>query len=225
MTRASTRMRRTLRLARDDRGVALIEFAFTLPILLTIGMYGAEIANLALVNLKVSQIALAAADNASRVGASSKLAEKQLRESDIDDILQAIRIQGKPLDLTTRGRITLSSLERNSSDGQWIHWQRCIGTKSGTGYDSSYGKTDDGKTGTAFKGMGPTGKEVTAPAGAAVMFVEINYDYRPIVGTWAVGARTLSYTASFVVRDKRDLTGTGISGTTSSAQTCDKYAA
>lgn len=133
---------RTLRRLRRDRsGTAMLEFAFSLPIVLGLGAYGLEISNQALLQVKVSQIALNLADNASRVGVFSSLNSQQLREVDINDVLQAARYQGQSIALTTNGRIILSSLEGDSTGVQRIHWQRCLGLKSGTGYESSYGIT------------------------------------------------------------------------------------
>ena len=51
-----------------------------------------------------------------------------IREGDIDDSFNAVILQGGNYNVTTGGRFILSSLEQNSSGGQWIHWQRCIGT-------------------------------------------------------------------------------------------------
>ena len=71
---------------------------------------------------------------------------------------------------------------------------------------------------------------VMAPPDAAVMFVEVNYDYQPLVtgqlltNSWLLGSHRISYTASFVVRDKRDLTQI-YNSSPSSAQTCDKHTA
>src|SRR3546814_1196324 len=74
------------------------------------------------------------------------------------------------MDFKTHGRIILSSLERNADGGQQIHWQRCYGDLD---VASSYGEAGDGEEGTDFPGMGPDGAEVTAAAGAAVMFVAV----------------------------------------------------
>ena len=131
-------------LARDRSGLAMLEFALALPIVVGLGAYGLEISNLALLNLRISQIALNLADNASRVGTFSTLSTQQLREVDMNDVLQAARYQGASINLTTNGRIILSSLENvqqtyDSTPTQRIHWQRCIGLKNGAGYDSSYG--------------------------------------------------------------------------------------
>lgn len=213
------------RLSRDTGGVALIEFAFAAPIVLGIGTYGVEVANYGITQMRVSQIALNLADNASRVGATSSLSVQQLREVDINDVLQAARYQGSKIGLTTNGRITLSSLEQNSGGGQWIHWQRCIGLKRGAGYDSSYGVAGDGASGTAFAGMGETGAKVTAPPASGVMFVEINFDYQPVFGNWVLGPKKIRYIASFIVRDNRDFSQTWNPDPAATVSSCSAYTA
>lgn len=192
------------KLRSDTSGIAMIEFAYALPLLMVLGGYGIEMANLATVNQRVSQSALALADNMSRVGAESVLSTVQIRESDINDSFIGLTRQTGTLNLTSNGRVILSSLEQNASGGQWIHWQRCIGTKNVT---SSYGAAGTGATGTSFAGMGSASARITAPPSSAVMFVEVVYDYRALFGTMFFPARTIRYEASFVVRDSRDLAG------------------
>ena len=249
------------RLARDTSGLALLEFAFGMPIVLMLGLYGLEISNQALVNLKVSQIALSLADNASRVGLISGTNNtEQLREIDMLDVLQAARSQGAGIELTTRGRITVSSLE-NVAGVQRIHWQRCIGQKSGTGYDSSYGVASStgtsitgpydpnagvntatlpadnsashpgsiaigGSNGITLSGMGDdAASAVKAPLNGGVMFVEINYDYKPIVGAWLLGSARIHYIASFIVRDNRLFGQIYNPAPVATRATCDIYSA
>ena len=193
------------KLRRNTSGLAMIEFAYSLPLLVGLSGYGLELTNLANANLKISQAANALPDNMSRVGLESPLALTQLREADINDGFIGVIRQTSSINLTQNGRVILSSLERNASGGQWIHWQRCIGAKT---YPSSYGNAGDGATGTSFLGMGPPTARVTAPAaGTAVMFVEIIYDYQPLFGTMFFGAKQIRYHASFIVRDERDLPG------------------
>lgn len=224
----------TRRLARDTGGLALLEFALSLPVVLGIGLYSVETANLALMNLRISQAALNLADNASRVGLTSGLSTQQLREVDINDVLTATRLQGTAWDLTTRGRIILSSLEADVDGRQTLHWQRCLGLKSGTDYDSSYGTTSTtagtdttaANAGTAMPGgMGDTGAKVTAPPGSGVMFVEINYDYEPVVSTaWLPGGTArLHYIASFIVRDRRDFAKVWNPIPVATRKTCDLH--
>lgn len=235
------------RLCRNRSGVAMIEFAWTMPVVLSVGCWGIECANLALMNMRISQIALTLADNASRVGASSSSSTQQLREIDVNDVLQGVRLQADNIQLTTRGRIILSSLEnvqRTYKDGtsdaaavQRIHWQRCLGMKSGTGYDSSYGTTavnagsDDTQAtrGKDVTSMGDPGSEVRPPADSAVMFVEVNYETKPLFGTMLISPKRLHYVASFIVRDRRDFSRlfNFVAGNVADADklTCNRYTA
>lgn len=238
----STGRKRTLRSLGGDRsGLALLEFALSLPIVLGLGCYGLEISNLALLNLRISQIALTLADNASRVGSFSALQTLQLREVDMNDVLQAARYQGASINLTTNGRIIVSSLENvqqsyDSTPTQRIHWQRCVGLKGSVAadaaYNSSYGTTlvADGTDATvandgtlAPSGMGDAGSMVTAPAASGVMFVEINYLTKPLFGTWLTAPTRIHYVASYIVRDRRDFSQIFNPSPTSTRMTCNLY--
>jgi hypothetical protein len=189
------------RLRRDVRAVAFVETAFTLPVLLTAGLGGLEIANLMITHTRISGVALAAADNASRIASGSNLALPQVREVDVNDVFTGANLQGGNLNIATNGRIVLSSLEINPDGGQWIHWQRCFGAKS---WGSRYGAEGIGATGTSFAGMGPAGREVKATVGNPVMFVEIFYEYQPFLFGSFVGSKRIEYQAAFTVRDARD---------------------
>ena len=226
ITALSARLARIAgRLRSDTKGLALLEFAFSLPLVFAMGGYGIEISNLALTHLRVSQYALILADNASRVGVNTGLTTVQLREADINDVLAATRLQSTGIKLTTYGRVTLSSLEGQTNGTQLLHWQRCIGLKSGTGYDSTYGSAGSGTAGTTVTGMGDTGSQVIAPPSSGVMFVEINYDYQPLFKSLFVGATKIHYIASFIVRDKRDFSQVYNPAPTATASSCSTYAA
>lgn len=196
---SSTAMRA---LADDTSGVALTEFAFIAPIFLTLGMVGSDTVNYVVIHMRVSQVALHVADNASRIGEQGVLEARRIFEHDINDLLTGAERYAKGMDIDTNGRIILSSLEVNADGGQWIHWQRCKGQKD---HDSQYGVEDDGATGTDFAGMGETGSEITATPGNAVMFVEFSYNYQPLVPLSTLEGKEITYTASFNVRDSRDL--------------------
>lgn len=228
-------------LRRDRSGLALMEFAFTLPIVMAMGGWGVELSYFAVSNLRVSQAAVNLADNASRVGLVTGTNVTQLREVDINDVLQGTKLESAGIKLTQFGRITLSSLEnvqqaQDTARVQRIHWQRCLGMMAGAGYDSGYGSTDaaDGTTvdtpssraneGIAKpNGMGDAGKEVKAPNDSGVMFVEVNYRYRPLFGSMFVSPQIIHYTQSFVVRDNRDFTRIYNPSPTATLSTCDKY--
>ncbi len=191
-----------VRLAHDSGAVVMIEMAFCIPFLILVGFAGIELANLTLTHTRISQIGLSAADNASRIAFGSNLSLPRVREVDINEVFLGVEQQARGMDFRANGRIILSSLERNPDDGQWIHWQRCYGDLD---VDSAYGPQGTGATGTGFPGMGESGAEVTAAAGTAVMFVEIIYDYQPMVGATWFGTPRIRSTAAFNIREGRDL--------------------
>lgn len=227
------------RLQQDRRGLAMLEFALSAPLVIALGCYGIEMSNLALVNMRVSQIALNLADNASRVGAYSNLATQQLREVDINDILQAARYQGTGINLTANGRITVTSLENvaqsyDTQPVQRVHWQRCLGAKSGSGFDGQFKAnvtTTAGSTSSVNdKGYDLAGgitdngtAPISAPGGAGVMYVEINYRTTPMFGTWLSAPQNIHYIASFVVRDRRDYAQIYNPSPATTASTCNLY--
>ena len=190
---------------RDSAAVAATEFALILPVFLGGALWGVETANYAVVTMQVSQIASHVADDASRIGDTSTLADRKIYESDINDLLDGVDVQaGKRLDFFAHGRAIISSLEvvPGSTSRQYIHWQRCRGDKA---WPSSYGEEGDGLSGT-LTGMGPASAQVTANPGDAVIFVEVAYDYQPLIAAQFIGHRTIKAISSFTVRDDRDLT-------------------
>ena len=196
-------LRRLIRRLRDTSGVAMTEFALGAPLLLMAGLWGAESANYALVNMRMSQLAIQLADNAARVGDTSTLQNRKIYEADINDVLYGAQLQAGELDLYGRGRVIISSLQVDEeTDNQFIKWQRCRGVMEA---GSSYGDEGDGLDG-SLTGMGPAGAEVFAQPNDAVIFVELIYSYRPLVSDRFIGSHEIRAIASFTVRDKRDLT-------------------
>lgn len=198
------------RLAGDRSGNSLIEFAISLPILLTLGMYGIELANMATTNMQVSQVAMAVADNASRLGQTDNSAvAPTISNGDIDSVLTGAMQQGAGISFSANGRLILSSLEKDSSTGrQFIHWQRCRG---GLAQTSAYGGEGYGLTGATIAGLGKPGKVVAAPSSTTgVMFVEAYYSYKPLFGTMFVKNVKFSQESAFIVRDDRSYGATNV---------------
>ena len=194
------------RLWSDTRAVAMTEFALSAPFVLVAGLYGLETANMAVVKMRMSQAAMQAADNASRIGDTSTLQNRKIYESDLNDLLYGAHLHaGASLELYEHGRVIVSSLEvvPGTDDQQWIHWQRCAGKLSWT---SSYGLEGDGY-GSGIAGMGPAGEEVRAPKGGAVVFVEVAYEYQPLITDVFMSSKTMHAYSAFMVRDDRDLSG------------------
>jgi len=201
------------RLRHDSSGLALIEFAYTLPILLTLGLLGADAARLTVTNMQVSQIALSLADNASRLGQTDNSGiTPTVREADVDAVIDGALKQGAPINLSENGRVILTSFEYSEDrERQYIHWQRCRGALAG---QSAYGNdsTRNGLSGSRIEGLGK-GSQITVSRGTAVMFVEITYRYDPLLGSpFGIGEKTLRHEGAFLIRDDRNLTP-GLTGT------------
>lgn len=183
---------------RCPRGVAMVEMAFALPMLLLLIFGGLELANLAMTHMRISQIAIAVADNAGR-------ARTGIDESNIGEVFAGANVIGSALSFETRGRIVLSSLESNrlagADAGQMINWQRCFGSLD---VDPAYGRQGDGSDDAALAdGMGRAGNRIESAPGTAVMFAEVSYRYEPLVnGLPGWGPHLIRYESAFNVRER-----------------------
>jgi hypothetical protein len=192
------------RLGRDASGLAMLEFAFGLPVLLTMSLTGAELTNYIITKMRISQIALQLADNSARIGSGSQLESKKIYESDINDLLTGANFQAGELNLFANGRVIISSVEPHATtaDRYRIRWQRCKGNK--TSWASSWG-TPVNKTNEV--GIGPTNRQVIAPPQGVAMFVEVRYQYQPLIKTSLSPTTEINEIASMMVRDARNTTG------------------
>lgn len=214
-------------LRRNQSGLALTEFALSIPIFMGLGMYGTETAYRAVAQMQVSQAALALADNGSRLGQTGNSGvQPTIQDSQIVEALVGTRLQTENLDLLENGRVILSSLEfkRIAAQGnrpqQFIRWQRCKGTRN---YTSRYAAGIN-TSNSSFTGVGPTGA-VQAVEGSAVMYVEIQYAYQPLFGDLFAEGVVINQEAAFTIRDDRNLAaGLNNDLTPSSlAATCNKF--
>lgn len=224
--------KRFVHVTRNRRGVAMIEFALAAPVILFVGLGGVEVGNYVTANLRISQIAMAVADNAGRVRTT-------IDEADVTEIMIGAMKMGEPLSLASKGRIILSDLEqRTSTTGtggkgpvsatnpngyrQWFRWQRCAGAlaaSSSTGGPMNDAgapitnlddKTNDDhgavETASTIDGVGKSGSQIAAAGGTAVMVAEVVYDYQPIVPvsliTTAFGKLTIRRLVAFNVRER-----------------------
>lgn len=213
MTGAACRARRRIaafasRLRANRKGVSFLEFALILPIIISMGFYGTEMAYMATVNMQLGQLASSVADNASRLGQTDNSAvTPNVKETDVDSVMTGALVEGQGINFEANGKVILSSLELDSStQRQYIRWQRCRGNLTAA---SRYGTTGTGLTGTKLAGMG--NPVITANANSAVMFVEVYYTYQPLFGTMFVGKPTFRREAAFIIRDDRNLTP-GVTG-------------
>lgn len=192
------------RLVRECRAVAAVEFGLALPLMTAIAFTGAELTNFVTTKMRISQLALHVADNAARMGTGTVLANKQITEAQINDLLTGASLQSGRLDLFGHGRVILSSIEPvanpNLTNRYQLRWQRCRGAKT---WPSSYGRSGDSN----LTGITVGGQTATAPDDGALMFVEVAYDYQPLIARLFVPQSQITSVAAMTVRDQRDYGG------------------
>jgi Flp pilus assembly protein TadG len=204
-------------------GVAMMEFAFALPVLMALGLMGLETANYAMAHLRVSNIAMLTADNAARV-------RESIDESDIVELFTGAKMSGASINFAQNGRIILSDLEpTGTGTNQWIRWQRCDGalnysnpaanmrprTSAGAAITNgteiyNTDRTTPNITNPSssaatpvIAGMGST-TTIAAQGGSAVMVVEVVYTYQPIIPNSFLAGRQIRYESAFNVRQRTD---------------------
>ncbi len=194
----------SLRLAlarlRCQSGVALIEFAYTLPVLLVFIVGGMELTNYVLVEMEINRIATMTADNASRL-------QTPMTESYMNQLFEGVQKAGSNIDFQDNGRVIISSVQNNTAGtGQWICWQRCYGSLT---VASKYGVQGKGQNDATLPSIGG----LTAQPGSAFMYAEVYFNYHPIIPNSWFSHPQVTYEAAYVVRQRTDfsISGTGAS--------------
>lgn len=239
-------VRRFARFARSLRdcssGLALVEFAISVPVLLTLGLFGLETANYAMAHLRISNIAMMTADNAARIRDS-------IDEADVVELFTGAKMTGSNINFAQNGRIILSDLELTpTGNNQWMRWQRCDGAlnytnpetrwrprtaagaaiTNGTEIYNSDRQTPNTATPSSpnatptYASMG-TGITIAAASGTAVMVVEVVYNYQPIIPNSFLSGRQIRYESAFNVRQRVDQTLRNIGRIT--PRSCGTFAA
>ena len=177
------------RLWRDRRGLAFIEFALMLPIMILVIMGGLEVMNFAMTHQKINRMAMTAADLTARN-------RKRIDEADMAVIMQGALMASGLNDFDAQGKLIVSSITRNTADtGQWIRWQRCQGSRLTT--RSHYGEEGAGETDAS---LGPL-NGISLPDSVNIIYAEATYRYRPRYAPWLLSPRDIYYQATYVARE------------------------
>jgi hypothetical protein len=212
-------------LRKDNSGLALVEFSVSLPFFMGLSVAGFETAYFSYVQMRLNQITINTADAAARMGTGEVLANKTIDEQQINDVFAGTIREGESIllggehqyvdpssgEVSLRGNalIILSSVEQkpgfNPSNPKYrIRWQRCVGQANF--FSPQYGKINNSQN---VEAIGPAGRQVTPPDGGAIMFVETQYYFKPLIlnGFTKLGEASITKTAAMVVRDIRDYVG------------------
>src|SRR5690606_40367935 len=128
-------------------------------------------------------------------------------EANVYEVFSGADAIGEAMDFEQNGRVVLSSLQENgrsgSDAGQMVNWQRCWGALN---LGSAYAEEDDGRTDASLAtGLGAAGNRIVSVPGTAVMFVEVTYDYQPLINdTILPVASRIRQETAFNVRGQRN---------------------
>ncbi len=185
-------------LARDTRGLALIEFALLAPMLIAMILSGFELGNYALANNRVQRLAAMTADLVAQSG-TGKIGAT---EAQVYDLFNAIDLTAKPFDLRDHGRVIITAVKGtdNNNDGvveNRILWQRFDGAYTAATPNLGCNLT------TAFATL-PNSRML--PLDEILFHVQVTYNYQPIFSSypmrWLQFSPDFTRTAMFRARNK-----------------------
>ena len=210
------------RLRGCDSGLAFVEFAMSLPVLLTLGLVGLETANYAMAHLRVSNIAMLTADNAARV-------RDIIDEADVIELLTGAKMTGDNINFAperphhpvrasspTRGRRhqhrpvdPLAALRRRAqlvATPPTLRPRTAAARRSPTAPKSTLatGRRPPRRAAARRRPSPAWAPTDRGAGGTAVMVVEVVYDYQPIVSEQLLRAAQIRYESAFNVRQRTD---------------------
>ena len=157
---------------RSDRANVAVEFALALPVLLAMLLASAELGRFVLLNQKIDRVATTMSDLVARV--------ETISENDLDDIFLAASHVASPFNLTTSGRVVVSSVVNPDGDGATIAWQRA----GGGNFLASSEVGIEGGTATLSA-------ELNVREGETVIISEVFFDFEPFLSETIVAPRVI----------------------------------
>ena len=164
----------------DDGGLAAMEFAFALPVLVMILLGCFEAARFVLINQKMARVASQSADLVAQLDV--------VTEAEMDDLFVAAESTAEPFPLDTEGKVIVSSVFRPYSPANavpTITWQRA---------------TDEGLLATSH--LGPQGQSsppmpegFSLRNGENVIVAEVFFQYDPVFFGTVFNERVLYHTS------------------------------
>jgi Flp pilus assembly protein TadG len=153
------------RFAADERGVAAVEFAAVLPVVLILLLGCFEVPRFVLTYQKLARTAHSVADLVSQ-------ADEPMTLPQLQDVFVAAKMIMAPYDIIGAGKVFVSSIN-NPSGTVSITWQ----------------KSNDSTLTSLKSRIGTVGGAPTLPAGLSpktgdeVLVAEVFYNYKPVIGT------------------------------------------
>jgi hypothetical protein len=180
----------------NKRGVAMLEFALTLPVFLGFVLTGIEVSNYVMANNRTQRLAAMTADLVSQSGVGAISAS----ESHIYDLFSAIDLTAKPFNLRDHGRVVITSVRGSDDNGDKVIenkmlWQRFDGNHVAAAPVVGCRQTVANATLPGTR---------TLPLNEILFHVQVSYDYQPVFSkvpfNWINLDTTITRTAMFRAR-------------------------
>ncbi|MBL4906625.1 MAG: pilus assembly protein [Sneathiella sp.] len=156
------------RFVKDNSALAMMEFALLLPLLLTLGLGGFEVARFALLMQKLDRITATFSDLIAR--------EESLSVAELDNLFDATNFLAAPFDFNANGMIVVTSVEGRDGQAPLVIGQRSQGNI--TGGVSQVGI--DGGSATLPAVFTSAGGQ-TLEEDEGLIITEIFFDYQPYI--------------------------------------------
>ncbi|MDH3240082.1 MAG: pilus assembly protein [Alphaproteobacteria bacterium] len=153
-------------LKRNEKGVAALEFAISLPLIFLLMFSVIEVTRFILVAQMVTNVSRTVADLTAQGGVTSK--------ADLDNLLDAVEFVAQPFDMQADGRVIVSAINQAITPGANpnINWQECQGDQIG---DASQ---------IGIPGNVPTVPNGIIRPGFTVIAAEAYYNFEPLLFAW-----------------------------------------
>ncbi len=166
------------RLKRNQRGVAALEFAASLPLIFLLMFSVIEVTRFILVAQMVTNVSRTMADLTSQ--------GEELTTTQLADLFAAVTFVARPFDVQTDGRVIVTSISQGTAPGDTpaINWQECQGDQ--TSEISQIG----------IPGNLPTVPNGIIRPGFTIIAAETYYNFEPLLFSWIMPA-TQIYRANY----------------------------
>jgi Flp pilus assembly protein TadG len=202
-----------LRQLRDDiAGLALIEFAYTLPVMLGFGLIGIEYTNVILAHQKTERIASTLSD---------QIAGNQVppNERQIGDMFDAVQLIANPFEFGANGGVVVTAVVGIYDDDDdrmrnKIAWQRCSNSDA---FESDFGTQWTGSNDVADGPNITLPRDIQLAQNQMVIITEVFFPYEEIINEdFVVGmlpaSGTFEQTAIFRTRGQALMDITPVQG-------------
>jgi Flp pilus assembly protein TadG len=172
-------------MARSERGTSTLEFAFSVPLLIFVVLYGGY------ESWQMISAALRVDRAASHVSTVAARADATLDEGALTSLLKSANTISSPTDMLAEGRVILSAVKGGA--GGTVLWQRCLGSKTSFTSDIGNAGTIANLSGNGFP---------MPPEDTTALIAETFYEHKLLLTGSVTPPMTLTHKAISLGREE-----------------------